>query len=98
MTVDGFGGLTCESCRNNSTVTRIGRVWDAILVTNDGLGALMCKTCAQSHRSGLGIGWVGGIPLKGGGGRLSANREPGSYMNPLGWMLDRGFSVGRGDW
>ena len=39
-----------------STVTRIGRLWDAILVTGNGFGALMCKQCAQSR------GW-GGIPL-----------------------------------
>ena len=36
---------------------------------NDGFGARMCKKCAQSHRFGLGSGWVGGggIPLGGGG-------------------------------
>ena len=52
-----------------SAVTRIGRLWDAILVTDDGFGARMCKKCAQSHRFGL-LGWVGGgggIPLGGGG-------------------------------
>ena len=42
-----------------SAVTQIGRVWDAILVTDDGFGARMCKKCAQSHRFGLGSGWVG---------------------------------------
>ena len=49
-----------------SAVTQIGRVWDAILVTDDGFGARMCKKCAQSHRFGLGSGW-GGVPLGGGG-------------------------------
>ena len=38
------------------TVTRIGRLWDAILVTDDGSGALMCKQFAQSHRFGIGGG------------------------------------------
>ena len=60
-----------------SAVTQIGRLWDAILVTDDGFGARMCKKCAQSHRFGLGSGGGGGIPLGGGG---SANREPGSYI------------------
>ena len=56
-------------------VTQIGRLWDAILVTDDGLGARMCKKCAQSHRLGLGSGWGGGgIPL-GGGGRRTENRD-----------------------
>ena len=49
-----------------SAVTQIGRLWDAILVTDDGFGARMCKKCAQSHRFGLGSGG-GGIPLGGGG-------------------------------
>ena len=55
-----------------SAVTRIGRLWDAILVTDDGFGARMCKKCAQSHRFGLGRGWVGGGDTIGGGecGRL----------------------------
>ena len=53
----------------NCTVTRIGRLWDAILVTDDGFGALMCQKCVQSQ---IRLGeWAGG------GG--SANREPGSY-------------------
>ena len=39
--------------------------------------ALMWKTCAQSHRFGLGR--VGGGDTIGGGG-VSANREPGSYI------------------
>ena len=58
------------------TVTRIGRLWDAILVTDDGFGALMCKkVCAVTQtRLGEGVGG-GGIPLGGG----SANREPRPY-------------------
>ena len=43
-----------------SAVTQIGRLWDAILVTDDGFGARMCKKCAQSHRFGLGSGLGGG--------------------------------------
>ena len=67
---------------NICTVTRIGRLWDAILVTDDGFGALMCKKCAQPHRLGLrrgcgGGGW-GGDTIEGG----SANRELGSYISP----------------
>ena len=54
----------------NCTVTRIGRLWDAILVTDDGFGALMCQKCVQSQ---IRLGEWGG-----GGG--SANREPGSYI------------------
>ena len=51
VTANGFGGLTCESCRKKIckfTVTRIGHLWDAILVTDDGFGALMCKKCTDS--------------------------------------------------
>ena len=58
-----------------SAVTQIGRLWDAILVTDDGFGARMCKKCAQSHRFGLGSGGGGGIPLGGGGGRRTENRD-----------------------
>ena len=54
-----------------SAVTQIGRLWDAILVTDDGFGALMCKKCAQSHRFGLGSGLGGG----GGWGRRTENRD-----------------------
>ena len=40
------------------TVTRIGRLWDAILVTDDGFGTLMCQKCAQSQ---IRLGeWAGG--------------------------------------
>ena len=49
------------------TVTRIGRLWDAILVTDAGLRP-SCEKCAQSHRFGLRSGRVGGIPLGGGWG------------------------------
>ena len=50
-------------------VTLIGRLWDAVLVTDDGFGAFMCKKCTQSHRFGLGrVGEWGGIPLGGEGG------------------------------
>ena len=58
----------------NCTVTRIGRLWDAILVTDDGFGALMCQKCVQSQ---IRLGEWGR-----GAGR-SANREPGSYMQSL---------------
>ena len=67
----------------NCTVTRIGRLWDAILVTDDGFGALMCQKCAQSQiRLGEWAGG-GGIPL-GGGGRRTENRDQmctASYMH-----------------
>ena len=50
----------------NCTVTRIGRLWDAILVTDDGFGAL--QKCAQSQiRLGEWGGWEGG-GVGGGGG------------------------------
>ena len=50
----------------NCTVTRIGRLWDAILVTDDGFGALMCQKCAQSQ---IRLGeWGGGDTIGGGGG------------------------------
>ena len=62
----------------NCTVTRIGRLWDAILVTDDGFGALMCKKCAQSHRLGLGRGWVGGYHW--GGGQRTQNRDHISHI------------------
>ena len=58
----------CKMC----AVTRIGGLWDAILVTVDGFGALVRKKCARSHRFG-----AGGIPLgggRGGGGRRTENR------------------------
>ena len=59
--------------QKNCTVTRIGRLCDAILVTDDGFGALMCQKCAQSQAGG------GGDTIGGGGG--SANREPGSFLH-----------------
>ena len=60
----------------NCTVTRIGRLWDAILVTDDGFGALMCQKCVQSQ---IRLGeWGKGEGDTIGGG--SANREPGSYI------------------
>ena len=31
-----------------STVTRIGRVWDAILATVDGVGGLTCESCRKT--------------------------------------------------
>ena len=37
-------------------------------MTDDGFGALMCKKCVQSHRFGLGRGWVGGGDTIGGRG------------------------------
>ena len=52
----------------NCTVTRIGRLWDAILVTDDGFGALMCQQCAQSQIRLGEWGGGGGIPFGGGGG------------------------------
>ena len=55
------------------TVTRIGRLWDAILGTDDGFGALMCKKCAQSHR-----GWVGGDTI----GGVGEPRTGIIYPNP----------------
>ena len=58
-----------------SAVTQIGRLWDAILVTDDGFGARMCKKCAQSHRFGLGSGWGGGYHWGGGGVRRTENRD-----------------------
>ena len=62
----------------NCTVTRIGRLWDAILVTDDGFGALMCQQCAQSQiRLGEWGGGGGDTIWGGGGGAGSANREPG---------------------
>ena len=50
----------------NCTVTRTGRLWDAILVTDDGFGALMCQKRAQSQiRLGEwgrgGYHWGGGV-------------------------------------
>ena len=61
---------SCESCRKNCTVTRIGRLWDAILVTDDGFGALMCQKCVQSQiRLGEWGGGGGGDTIGGGGGR-----------------------------
>ena len=67
-----------------SKVTRMGRLWDAILVTDDGFGALMCNKCAQSRRFGLGSGGDGGdtIARGGGGGGGLANREP-DHIFPL---------------
>ena len=41
----------------NCTVTRIGRLWDAILVTDDGFGALICQKCESQIRLGE---WGGG--------------------------------------
>ena len=59
----------------NCTVTRIGRLWDAILVTDDGFGALMCQKCAQSQiRLGEWAGGGGGDTI-GGGVRRTENRD-----------------------
>ena len=58
-------------------MTRIGRLWDAIL-TDDGFGALMCQKCAQSQ---IRLGeWAGGGGGEyhwggGGGGRRTENRD-----------------------
>ena len=61
----------------NCTVTRIGRLWDAILVTDDGFGALMCQKCVQSQ---IRLGeWAGG----GGGGRRTENRDHMIPVRPL---------------
>ena len=65
-----------------STATRIGFVWNEILVTVDVFGDAMCEKCAQSQGFGIfGPGRAGRIPRKGwnpmGGGGGSANREPG---------------------
>ena len=55
----------------NCTVTRTGRLWDAILVTDDGFGALMCQKRAQSQ---IRLGeWGGGDTIGGGGGRRTEN-------------------------
>ena len=69
---------SCESCRKNCTVTRIGRLWDAILVTDDGFGALMCQKCVQSQiRLGEWGGGGGGYHWGGGGAgcRRTENRD-----------------------
>ena len=51
----------------NCTVTRIGRLWDAILVTDDGFGALVCHSAWGVGAGGGGrYHWGGGIPLGGG--------------------------------
>ena len=58
------------------TVTRIGRLWDAILVTNDGFGVLMCKkVCAAVTQIRLGE-WVSaaGDTIGGGGGGVGVPR------------------------
>ena len=67
-----------------SSVTRIGCVWDEILVTVDGFGAAMWEKYAQSQGFGVvgpgragGRGGYHGEGREGGGG-ASANREPGS--------------------
>ena len=85
MTVNGFGfgTLTGESCLKNVHCHTDRASWDAILVTVVAFGALMWKTCAQSHRFGLGRVGGGGYHWGGGG---SANREPGSYMDSLGYV------------
>ena len=59
------------------TVTRIGRLWDAILVTNDGFGVLMCKkVCAAVTQIRLGE-WVSAAgDTIGGGGGGSVYPEP----------------------
>ena len=77
MTVNGFGfgTLTGESCLKNVHCHTDRASWDAILVTVVAFGALMWKTCAQSHRFGLGRVGGGGIPLGGGGGRRTENRD-----------------------
>ena len=56
------------------TVTRIGRLWDAILVTDDGFGALMCQKCVQSQIR-LGEWGKGEGDTIGGGGRRTENRD-----------------------
>ena len=54
---------SCESCRKNCTVTRIGRLWNAILVTDD---AHVPKVCTVTDSAGgVGQGGGGGIPLGG---------------------------------
>ena len=50
------------------TVTRIGRLWDAILVTEDGFGALMCKKVCAVTQTRLGEGVGGGDTIGGGVG------------------------------
>ena len=67
VTVDGFGGLTCESCRKKCTVTRIGRLWEAILVTDDGFAALKCKSVRSHTDSAWGVFGCGGDTVGGGG-------------------------------
>ena len=75
VTVDGFGGLTSESCRKNCTVTRIGRLWEAILVTDDGFAALKCKSVRSHTDSAWGVFGCGGGYRRGGGGRPTENRD-----------------------
>ena len=72
------------------TVTRIGRVWDVLLVTVDGFGRLTRESCRKrslychTDRASLGCdhrgewvgGWVGGWWGYNWGGGGSANREP----------------------
>ena len=48
------------------TVTRIGRLCDAILVTDDGFG----PSCVKVTQNRLGEGWVGR-----GGGRRTENQD-----------------------
>ena len=68
MTVDGFGGLTCESCKQDLYCHTDRASLGCDPRTDDGFGALMCKS-VRSHTDsawggGGGIFW-GGI---GGGG------------------------------
>ena len=68
-------GLRCGVVRKDSTVTRIGCVWDEILVAVDGFGTAMCEKCALSQ----GFGMFGPGHAAAGGW---ANREAGAYMKP----------------
>ena len=74
MTV-GFSIPSWESPGSKvSVVTRIGCVWDEILVTVDGLGAAMREKYTQAQ--GFGIFGLGRTMVGGGVG------EPRSYMSP----------------
>ena len=84
MTVDGFGfgTLTGESCLKNVALSHgsgvLGRdPRDSCRFWSPHVENVCTVTQIRLGEGGGG----GGIPLGGGG---SANREPGSYMDPLG--------------
>ena len=82
VTVDGFGfgTLTGQSCLKNVHCHTDRASWDTILVTVVAFGALMWKVVQIR----LGEGGGRGIPLGGGGGRRTENRDHIYYHYGIG--------------